>query len=136
MPARSAERLRRTSGSARAGVHAVRTRHQRFCTSWRTPRAKGAMALQSSSVWRVMTLVVVTNVGAVQAKPDALHEIGNVLLAQISVGVSGACLNAVVERVDSRGQCSSVRLQHARVPVQHGPRDRYSGLVGACMRRL
>lgn len=39
MPARSAERLRRISGSARAGVHAARTRHQRFGRSWRTPRA-------------------------------------------------------------------------------------------------
>jgi hypothetical protein len=44
------------------------------------------------------------DVGAVQAQPDALNHLGQVLLAQAIVRVGGAGLGAIVERVDGASQ--------------------------------
>ena len=41
---------------------------------------------------------------AVQAQPDAGDHLGDVLIAQVSVSISGARLSAVVERVDGGGE--------------------------------
>jgi hypothetical protein len=53
------------------------------------------------------------HVAAVQAQPDALDQLGQVLLAQVVVGVGGAGLGAVVERVDGGGQDAGVDVEGA-----------------------
>jgi len=61
------------------------------------------------------------DVGAVQAQPDAPDHLGQVLLAEVSVGVRDAGLSAIVDRVDGRGQHVGVDVQGGRVGVQHLP---------------
>ena len=48
------------------------------------------------------------DVGAVQAQPDALHHLGQVLLVQVGVGIGVARLGAVTDRVDGGGQHAGV----------------------------
>ena len=62
-----------------------------------------------------------TDIGAVQAQPDARDHFGQVLLAQVSVGVGGAGLGAVADRVDGGGQQVSVDGHGNRVGIQHLP---------------
>ncbi len=61
------------------------------------------------------------DIGAVQAQPDARDHLGQVLLAQVGVGVGGAGLGAVGERVDGGGQHAGVDIDGAWVGVQHLP---------------
>ncbi len=55
------------------------------------------------------------DIGAVQAQPDALDQLGQVLLAQVVIGVGGAGLEAVVERVDSGGQYAGTPASRLKV---------------------
>src|SRR6266498_234054 len=61
------------------------------------------------------------DVGAVQAQPDALDQLGDVLLAQVGVGVGGAGLGALDERVHGGGQHAGFDIEVAWVGVQHMP---------------
>src|SRR5216684_594542 len=59
------------------------------------------------------------DVGAVHAQPDALDHVGKVALAQVSVNVGGAGLDAVAEGVDRGCQYSSVDTRVVGVGAQH-----------------
>ena len=50
------------------------------------------------------------DIDAIQAQPDALDHLGQVLLCQVGVGVGGAGLGAVAERVDGGGQHAGVSV--------------------------
>jgi hypothetical protein len=54
------------------------------------------------------------DIGAVQAQPDALDHLGQVVLAQVSVDVSGTGLDTVADRVDGAGQHVGVNVDGAR----------------------
>ncbi len=69
------------------------------------------------------------HVGAVQAQPDALDQLGQVLLAQVVVGVGGAGLGAVVERADGGGQHAGVDVEVAWVGVQQLPGVAHGALL-------
>jgi hypothetical protein len=57
------------------------------------------------------------DVGAVQAQPNALDHVGEVVLAQIRVRVDDASLNAVVQRIDRVAEDAAVdtRIELVRV---------------------
>src|SRR4029077_1418442 len=57
------------------------------------------------------------DVGAFQAKPDALDQLGDVPFAQVGVGVGRARLRAVIKRVDGGGQHTGVDVDVACVGV-------------------
>ena len=59
-----------------------------------------------------------TDVGAVQARADALDQLGHLRLAEAVVGAGGAGLRAVRQRVDGGGQDLGVEVEVARVGVQ------------------
>ena len=61
------------------------------------------------------------DIRAVLAQPDALDQLGQVLLAQVVVGVGGAGLGAVVERVDGGSQHARIEVEVAWVGVQQLP---------------
>jgi hypothetical protein len=79
------------------------------------------------------------HIGAVHAQPDAPGHVGNVLLAQVVVGIGGAGLGAVAERVDGGGKRADVDVDDARVCIQHlpgvahGPPLKTSAASGAWM---
>src|SRR5215469_18348173 len=57
------------------------------------------------------------DIGAVEAQPDALDHLGQVLLAQVGLGVGNAGIGAVAERVDGGGQHTGVGIQSTGVGV-------------------
>jgi len=54
------------------------------------------------------------DIGAVQAQPDAPDHLGQLLLAQVSVGVGGAGLGTVADRVNGGGQHADVDIDGTR----------------------
>jgi DNA-binding response OmpR family regulator len=50
------------------------------------------------------------DIDTIEAQPDALDHLGQVLLGQVGVGVGGAGLGAVAERVDGGGQHAGVSV--------------------------
>src|ERR1700730_8423897 len=69
------------------------------------------------------------DVGALQAQPDALDELGDVRLAQVRVGVGRTGLGAVVKRVDGGGQHAGVDVQVVSIGFQHLPGVAHSSLL-------
>jgi hypothetical protein len=59
------------------------------------------------------------DIGAVQAQPDARDHFGEVLLAQVSVGVGSAGLGAVAGRVDGGRQQPRIDMDGVLVGVHH-----------------
>ena len=57
------------------------------------------------------------DIDAIQAQPDAPDHLGQVLLAQVRVGVGSARLGAVGERVDGAGQHTGVSVQAAGIGI-------------------
>lgn len=59
-----------------------------------------------------------TDRGAVHAEPDAFDEVGDIRLTEVVVGIGGARLRAVGQRVDRSGDHSGVHVEGARVAVE------------------
>jgi hypothetical protein len=59
------------------------------------------------------------DIGAVQAQADAVDHLSHVLLVQVSIGVSGAGLGTVVERLNGCGQGGGVDAEVTWMGVQH-----------------
>jgi len=69
------------------------------------------------------------DVGALQAQPDALDQLGDVRLAQVGVRVGRAGLGAVAERVDGGRQDARVDAYVVSIGFQHLPGVAHSSLL-------
>ena len=69
-----------------------------------------------------------TDVGAVQAQPNALDHVGEVVLAQIRVRVDDASLNAVVKRIDRVAEDAAVDTRIELVGIQDLPCEAHRAL--------
>jgi hypothetical protein len=61
------------------------------------------------------------DIGAVQAQPDALHHAGEVLFAEVGVGIGGTSPGTVAERLDGGGENAGVDIEVTLLGIEHLP---------------